>query len=102
MERGQECVIATVKEKAAHVYELDVVEISVGDGLIDILVLPDTLLEVLQGLLRQRPIHNTHPQSGLGDLRSWLCATAQQDVHRRPFLGYRCYSTHVVLLTVLA
>ena len=58
-------MIATAKEKAAHVYELDVVEISIGDGLIDILVLPDTLLEVLQGLLRQHPITTRTHSLGL-------------------------------------
>ena len=61
-------MVATVKEEAAHVYELYVVEIPVGDGLIDILILPDTLLEVLQRLFRQHSVHNTHPQSGIGKI----------------------------------
>ena len=61
-------MIATVKEKAAHVYELYVVEIPVGDGLIDILILADTLLEVVQRLLRQHSVHSTHPQSWIGKI----------------------------------
>ena len=37
-------------ERGAHVYELDVVEIAVCDSLINLLVLPYPVLEILQRL----------------------------------------------------
>ena len=36
--------------ESAHVYELDVVEVAVCDGLVHLLILAYPILEVLQGL----------------------------------------------------
>jgi len=46
-------------ERAPHIYELDVVEIAVSDGLVHLLVLPYSVLEVLQCLQHRISLQNS-------------------------------------------